>query len=164
MRNVTKLVLAAIFKQNNSFEKFYFKNVNVFIIFNFETNFISKIPLWLFRQTKIRVLAAILKRNTFWPFSVEIWLFWVYTASFVPNFIRERTKKWMDPSGPPPPCAQMEVKSSLEVLKSFKPYVFGGQSLLNIENVYAIKYTVNVIKTSQCRNIIFHFCRIFISL
>ena len=39
--NVTKLVSTAIFKQNNFF-KFYFKNVNVFVLSYFEPNFIEK--------------------------------------------------------------------------------------------------------------------------
>ena len=73
LRNVTKLVLSVIFKQNTFF-KFYFKNVNVDIFSYFESNFIDKL-IWgnvsffncghvtIFPKTKIRFLAFILKEN-----------------------------------------------------------------------------------------------------
>ena len=45
MHNVKNLVLAAILKWNIFFFKFYFKDVNVFMFFNLEPNFIEKF-LW----------------------------------------------------------------------------------------------------------------------
>ena len=58
------------------------------MFFNFEPNLIVKfvgkvlfqilVP-WLFCETEIRFLAAILKRKLFWLFFLaDIWLFWVY--------------------------------------------------------------------------------------
>ena len=77
---MTKLVLAAIFKQNIFFFKFYFKNVKVFVFSYFESKFTEKFlrksvffffnfaHVTIFAKTKIRFLAAILKQNIFWTF------------------------------------------------------------------------------------------------
>ena len=75
LRNVTKLVLADVFKQNKFFFKFYFKNMNVFTFFNFGKVVFKILVTWLFsRNKKISFLAAILKRNDFWSFFLLLYV------------------------------------------------------------------------------------------
>ena len=96
------------------FFKLYFKNVNAFIFFNFERNFIENF-LWEFffsnfghvtisrAKRKFVSWQPFLKRNIFfWFFGADKWLFvGVFTcgASFVPKFLRKSTPKWLGPSG-----------------------------------------------------------------
>ena len=81
----------------------------------FEPNFIEKFhresvlfKFWsldYFRETKIRLLDAILKGNIFsLIFFVMIYVVlgvYRYGSSFVPKFLWESSLKWLGPSGPP---------------------------------------------------------------
>ena len=106
--------------------KFSFKNVHVFMFYNFEPNFIGKF-LWESGFSNFGHVTFIPKRKfVFWPpfwnksffdrsFCWYVVVLGVYTygASFVPKFLWESTQKWMGPSGPLPPCAQTGLKSNL---------------------------------------------------
>ena len=71
--------------------KSYFKNVNIFILFNFEPSFTEKIP-WERGFFKFGHATFLRNENSF--FDRHLWLFWVYThARFVPKFLRKSTQK-----------------------------------------------------------------------
>ena len=124
VQNITKLVLAPIFKQY-IFLKSYVKNVNVFMFFNFVPNFYFywKIPLgkWFFKFWSHDFFAK--QKFVYWPpfwnetfldhsFCWYMVILGVYThgASFVPKLPWESTQKWMGPSGTSSPCSQMGWK------------------------------------------------------
>ena len=110
-------------------------------LFSFFFSFFFK--FWsrdFFRKTKIRFMAAILKRNLFWSFFLLIYgcfgciYIWCKFRTEIPT---EKYLKWMGPSGFPPPCAQKGVKSSISkasrvVSQSYGTTFSFSQSLLMI--------------------------------
>ena len=107
---------------------FYFKNVNVFMFFNFEPRFIEKFfwesgfsKFWssdFFRKTKIHFFGSHfeMKHYLIILFSViKLWLFWVYThmvqVLYRNSYGKVLKDEWVQVA--PLPCAQTGAKSSL---------------------------------------------------
>ena len=117
--NITKLVLAAIVKQNI----FYLKNVHNFMFFNVEPNFIGKKNpslKWFsnFGHVLFFSLFFTKRKCVFWPpfWNVTFFIhyFSLYCFGFIhiysASFVRESTQKWIVP---PPPLCTKEWKNSL---------------------------------------------------
>ena len=104
---------------------YFWENVNVFMFFNFEPNFIQKFlresvfffKFWsrdFFHEAKNFFFGLHFKTKHFLiVLFADIWLFWVY-AHMVQvscrNFLREIAQKWMGSSGPLPLVHKREWK------------------------------------------------------
>ena len=130
MRNVTKLGLAAIFNQNIFFFQILFQKWKCIHVLLLWVKFYWNIPLeqcffkfWscdYFRETDIRYLANILKRNIFCMFSLLIYGCFRCIQMWC-NFRTEKKNGWVQVD-PPLPWCKNGMKSSLgtSVLRYFR--------------------------------------------